>query len=75
MKESPMHFYEWRQYRKAFVAWLVPVLLVIQMVITGGITSAEWISIILATVGASAVQQVPNDPTKQQIEVIRDAMG
>lgn len=66
---------KWEQYRKAFVAWAIPVVLAVQSVVTDGITEQEWFVIILAVLGAGAVQAVPNEPTSKQIKDIAKALG
>lgn len=60
------------QYRKAFVAWAIPVVLAVQSVITNGIEPQEWFVIILAALGAGAVQATPNEPTSYQVRKLRE---
>lgn len=56
---------EWSApYRKAIVAWLIPLVVALQSVITDGITSAEWLTIVLAALGAQGVYQVSNRPRR-----------
>lgn len=65
-----MNMAKFHQYRKAVVAWSIPVATVLYSIITDGITVQEWILVGLTALGAGGVQAVPNAPTDRQIQQV-----
>lgn len=49
-----------KKYAKGYIAFATAVATAVKLVIDDGITAQEWITVIIATLGAAAVFAVPN---------------